>query len=70
MISYWLIMKIRKQISNILKISMMIVIIMIRMDIMVVMSMLIHLHRRLVVSNRKQLIKISKSPQKKMASKI
>ena len=63
-------MKIRKQISNILKIRMMIVINMIIMDIMVVMSMLIHLHRKLVVNNTKLLIKLSKSPQQKMINKI
>ena len=66
MINYWHIMKNQNQNSNILKtnITMMIITIMIRMDIMVVMIMLIHLCRgkcmMLKVSNSRKIKKLSR----------
>ena len=65
MINYW--QKNQKQISNIFKINMMIITITIRMDIMMAMSMLIHLFRRL--SNTKERMKLSRSLHKKMINK-
>ena len=69
MINYWLIMKNQNKISNISKISMMIITIMIRMGIMVVMSMLIPSCRGSMVSNTKELKKLSRSLQKNMRNK-
>ena len=63
----------KRQISNIFKRIMMIITIMIRMDIMMVMSMLIYLcrgrSRRWKVSNRKKKKKLSRSQHRKIINR-
>ena len=63
----------KRQISNIFKRIMMIITIMIRMDIMMVMSMLIHLCRgrssRWKVSKQKKMKKLSISQNKNMINR-